>query len=146
MNTRIKISTPQYKGQKVKLSLSLIKHQPMKTYSQWRYSSTILDLGTRRRRVVSFTLRPLCSQGKELRCPLVRRLSGHEIRSGRCGVQKISYPFWSLIPAFQSVYERSYPGSSVAQNIPGGIHCRLLSLYAEGGGIKITLQQNTNKY
>jgi hypothetical protein len=26
---------------------------------EWRYSSTILDLGTRQRRVVSFTPRPL---------------------------------------------------------------------------------------
>jgi hypothetical protein len=32
----------------------------MKTYGEWRYSSTILDLGTRWRWVVSFTPLPLC--------------------------------------------------------------------------------------
>jgi hypothetical protein len=32
---------------------------------EWRYSSTILDLGTRWRCVVSFTLRILYTRGKE---------------------------------------------------------------------------------
>jgi hypothetical protein len=37
------------------LSLGLIKHHAMKIYVGWRYSSTILDLGTRWRLVVIFT-------------------------------------------------------------------------------------------
>jgi hypothetical protein len=36
----------------------------MKVYGEWKCSSTILDLGTRWRRVVSFTLRPLYIQWK----------------------------------------------------------------------------------
>jgi hypothetical protein len=37
----------------------LIRHHAMKTYGEWKYSSTILDLGTRWRQVISFTPRPL---------------------------------------------------------------------------------------
>jgi hypothetical protein len=40
----------------------------MKTYGEWRYSSTILELRTRWRRIVSFTLQPLYTPGKE--CPV----------------------------------------------------------------------------
>jgi hypothetical protein len=32
---------------KLNLSLLLIKHNAMKMYGGWRYSSTVLDLGTR---------------------------------------------------------------------------------------------------
>jgi hypothetical protein len=42
----------------------------MKTYGEWRYSSTFLDLGTRWRRVVSFTPLQLLPTGKELRVPI----------------------------------------------------------------------------
>jgi hypothetical protein len=45
---------------KVKLSLCLIKHMQWRCMGEWRYSSTILDLGTRWRWVVSFTTQPLC--------------------------------------------------------------------------------------
>jgi hypothetical protein len=51
---------------------------------EWRYSSTILDLGTRWRWVVSFTDRPL-----HPRYPLDMRLSGPQSQSGRCGEDKI---------------------------------------------------------
>jgi hypothetical protein len=49
----------RYPGLNVKLSLCLIKHHTMKTYGEWRCSSSILDLGTRCKFVVSFTPRPL---------------------------------------------------------------------------------------
>jgi hypothetical protein len=39
-----------------------------------RYSSTILELGNRWRKVVSFMPQPLYHRGKSLRCPLARRL------------------------------------------------------------------------
>jgi hypothetical protein len=54
----------------------LVKHQAM-TYGEWRYSSIILYLDTRRW-VVSFTPR-----GSIIRYPLCRRLDGSQIRSGR---------------------------------------------------------------
>jgi hypothetical protein len=56
---------------------------------EWRYSSTFLDLGTRWRRVVSFTPLLPYSWGKSPRCPLDRRLGGLQIRSRRCGNRKI---------------------------------------------------------
>jgi hypothetical protein len=46
----------QYRSLKVK---GKVKHHAMKTYGEWRYGSTILDLGTRWRSVVSFTPLPL---------------------------------------------------------------------------------------
>jgi hypothetical protein len=55
---------------------------------EWRYSSTILDLGIRWRWVVSFTLEPLYPRGKSARYPLDMRLSGPQGRSGRCGEGK----------------------------------------------------------
>jgi hypothetical protein len=52
----------------------------------------ILDLGTRWRFVVSFTPRPLYSQGKSPWYPLDRRLGGPQSRSGRGGEDKIPSP------------------------------------------------------
>jgi hypothetical protein len=74
---------------KVKLSLDLAKHHTMKTY--WGNGGTaarIINLGTRCRRVVSFTPRPLYPLGKELRYSLDRRLGGTQSRSGRGGEEK----------------------------------------------------------
>jgi hypothetical protein len=45
----------------------------------------ILDFGTRWRRVVSFTPRPLYTQGKSSWYPLDRRLGGHQSRFGGGG-------------------------------------------------------------
>jgi hypothetical protein len=50
---------------------------------EWRHSSTILDLGTRWRWVVSFTPQPLYPQ-----YPLDGRLGGPQIQSGCCGEEK----------------------------------------------------------
>jgi hypothetical protein len=57
---------------------------------KWRYSSTILNLGTRWRWVVNFTPRPLYSQGKSPRYRLGRRLGGFRIRSGSCGERSVT--------------------------------------------------------
>jgi hypothetical protein len=74
----------------VKLSLTSIKHRTMKTYGEWRYSSAILDLGTRWRwKTVEKTLlhlpgiehRPSSSRGHSvLKIPvLVRDVDGRII-------------------------------------------------------------------
>jgi hypothetical protein len=74
---------------KVKLSLCLISlalcHEDI-----WGSggSSTILNLGTRWRRVISFTSLSLYPQGKSPRYPLDRRLCGPQSRSGCCGEEK----------------------------------------------------------
>jgi hypothetical protein len=57
-----------------------------------RYSSTILDLGTRMRNAVSFTPWQLYPLGKSPRYPLERRLGGPQNRSGRRGEEKILAP------------------------------------------------------
>jgi hypothetical protein len=80
---------------KVKINwfLCLTKHHAMKTYWGSRgIAPRILDLGSRWRRVVSFTPRPLYSQGKSPRYPLDRRLGGPQSRSGRGGEEKNSNP------------------------------------------------------
>jgi hypothetical protein len=59
---------------------------------QWRYSSTILDLGTRWRWVVSFMPRPFTPGGKSPRYTLDKRLGGPQCRSGRCGLEKNLFP------------------------------------------------------
>jgi hypothetical protein len=58
----------------------------------------ILDLGTRRRWVVSFTPRPLYLPVKELLYPLDRRLGGLQSRSGRGGEEKNSQLLSGLEP------------------------------------------------
>jgi hypothetical protein len=71
----------------------LIKHHAMKAYwGSGGIAPHILDLGTRWRWVVSFTLRPLYPQGKRPSYPLDRRLGGPQSRSGRGGEEKNSQP------------------------------------------------------
>jgi hypothetical protein len=60
------------------------------------YSSTILDLGTRR--VVSLTNLLLYQQGKIPWYPLIRRLSGPQSLSGHYGGEKNSLPFLGIEP------------------------------------------------
>jgi hypothetical protein len=62
------------------------------------YLHAVFDLGIRWRWVVSFTSRPLYSQGKSLWYPLDRRLSGLQSRSGRGGEEKNSQPLPGLEP------------------------------------------------
>jgi hypothetical protein len=64
---------------------------------EWRCSSTILDLGTRWRWVVSLTPRPLYP-----RYPLDRRLGGPQSRSGRSGEEKNLLPLPEIEPRLSS--------------------------------------------
>jgi hypothetical protein len=87
---------------------------PWRHRGKWRYSSNILDLGTRLRWVVSFTPRPHYPRGKSLRYPLDRRLGGGGSRSGRCGLDKILPLLGNEArPCDPSLYRRSYPGSPI---------------------------------
>jgi hypothetical protein len=54
---------------------------------KWRYSSTIFDLGTRRRWVVSFTPRPIYPRWNRPHHPLDRRLVRSQSLPGRSGNQ-----------------------------------------------------------
>jgi hypothetical protein len=81
----------------------------------------ILDLGTRSMWVVSFTPRPLYSQGRNPWYPLDRRLGGPQSRSGRGGEEKNSQPPPGLeTPRIMgrpvrkwSLYQLNYPGSEL---------------------------------
>jgi hypothetical protein len=82
----------------------------------------ILGLGTRWRRVVSFTLRPLYPQRKSPRYPLGRRLGGSQSRSGRGGEEKNSQPPPGIEPQdpgrparSSALYRLSYHGSYFVQ-------------------------------
>jgi hypothetical protein len=82
---------------------------------EWRYSSTILDLGIKWKWMVSFTPQPLYLRRKSARYPLGRR-PGNQSRSGRCGERK---KYFSCLesnngyPACSpSLYRLSYPDSS----------------------------------
>jgi hypothetical protein len=84
---------------KVKLSLCFNwspRHEGV--LGSWGIAPRILDLGTRRRRVVSFTLRPLYPQGKCPWYPLDKRLGGLQSRSGRGGEEKNSQPLPGIEP------------------------------------------------
>jgi hypothetical protein len=84
---------------KVKLSLCFTKHHSMKTcWGSGGIAPRILDLGTRWRCVVSFTLRPLFPQGKSSWYPLDRRLGGPQSRSVCCSEEKNSQPLPGLEP------------------------------------------------
>jgi hypothetical protein len=84
---------------KVKLSLCLTKHHAMKSYwGSGGIAPRILDLGTRWRRVVSFTPWPLYPQGNSHWDPLDRRLGGPQSRSGHGGEEKNSQPRRELNP------------------------------------------------
>jgi hypothetical protein len=68
---------------------------------EWRYSSTILDLGTRWRWVVSFTPRPLYP-----RLPLDGNLGGPLNRCGSYGEERNLAPAGNWTPAVQTVARR----------------------------------------
>jgi len=75
------------------MSLFLTKHHATKKYwGSGGIAPHILDVGTTWRWVVSFTPRPLYTQGKSPRYPLDRRLGGPQSRSGHGGEEKNSQP------------------------------------------------------
>jgi hypothetical protein len=87
----------------------------MKTYTEWRYSSNILGLGTRWRRMISFTPRPLNSRGKSFRYPLDMRLGWPQSQPGRREEEKNLFPCRESNPGsptrILSLYQLIYPGS-----------------------------------
>jgi hypothetical protein len=75
----------------------LTEHNVMKAYCRSGGIAThILYLGTRWRRVASFTTRPLYSQGKSPWYPLDRRLGGPQSRYKLGGEEKNSQPLLGL--------------------------------------------------
>jgi hypothetical protein len=89
--------------------LFLTDHHVMKAY--WVsgcIAPRILDLGTRWRWVVSFTTRPLYSQGKSRWYPLYRRLGGTQSRSGSGGEEKNSQPLPGLEPPIIQPVDQGY--------------------------------------
>jgi hypothetical protein len=70
---------------------SLLKSHATNTYGGIRgIAPRILNRDTKWRRVVTFTPRPLCPQGK--------RLGGPHSRSGRGGEEKNSHPLLGIEP------------------------------------------------
>jgi hypothetical protein len=63
--------------------LNYLSTTPWRHIGKWKYNSTILDLSTSWRWVVSFTPRPLYPRGNSPRYPLDRRLGKPQSRSGR---------------------------------------------------------------
>jgi hypothetical protein len=61
---------------------------PWRRMGEWRYISTILDLGTRWRWVISFTLLPLYPLKSSNQCPFYTRFGGSQSRSGHCGIER----------------------------------------------------------
>jgi hypothetical protein len=91
----------------------VVKQRQSKTWrytEEWRYTSTVLELVTRWRLVVSFTPLLPHPQGNSPRYPLGRSLYGHQIWSGRCEIilhcrkSNPDIPTRSL-----SLYRLSYP-------------------------------------
>jgi hypothetical protein len=77
----------------------LTKHHAMKMYwGSGGIAPHILDLDTRWRQVVSFTLRPLYLQGKSPWYPLDRRLGVPQSHSGHGGEEKNSQPLLGIEP------------------------------------------------
>jgi hypothetical protein len=99
------------------LSTKLWRHM-----TQWRYSSTIRDLNTRWRWLVSFTPWPLYPRGKSSRYRLDRRLGGPQSRSECCGEEKNLVPARIRTAAVQFVARRysdwAIPVPSTNSTIP----------------------------
>jgi hypothetical protein len=93
--------------------LNYLSTTPCRHMGEWRYSSTILDLGTRWRRVVSFTSRPLYPRGKRPQYPLDRKLVGPQSWSGCYGVKKSILPLSAIKPGRSdrspSLHRQIYP-------------------------------------
>jgi hypothetical protein len=79
---------------------------PWRHMGQWRYSSTILDLDTRWRWVVSFKPRPLYSRGNRPRYQVDSRLGGPE-RSVDVVEKRKAFPCW------ESKQLKNYPNKFV---------------------------------
>jgi hypothetical protein len=95
--------------------LNYLSTMPQSYMKEWRYSSTILDLGTRWSWVVSFTPRPLYPRTNRPWYPLERRLGGPQSQSGCYGEEKNLGLARIWTPAIQprspSLYQLSYADS-----------------------------------
>jgi hypothetical protein len=81
--------------------LFLTEHYTMKAHcGSGGIAPRIPDLGTRWRRAVTFTPRPLYPQGKIPLYSMDRRLGGPQNRSGRGGEEKNSHPLRGLEPTY----------------------------------------------
>jgi hypothetical protein len=80
---------------------------------EWKYSTTILDLGIARRWMIGFSRRPCYHLGNSSRYPLDRMLGGPQSQSGRCGERKnvLSLQGIESQPYSPSLYRLSYPNS-----------------------------------
>jgi hypothetical protein len=87
---------------------------------EWRYSSTILDLGNRWMRVVKFTPGPLNPGDRATGTQWIGGWVGHTAGLDLMEEREISFPCRKSKPGrpFRSLslYRRSYPGSYYAYN------------------------------
>jgi hypothetical protein len=87
--------------------------------AEWRYSSIILNLGTRWMRVATFTPLPFKPQGNGPRYPMDRRLGGPQSRTGRCDDEKNALFPPGIEPQFprsssRLIYRLSYSAHSIS--------------------------------
>jgi hypothetical protein len=80
------VKSDEVKGKVVSV-LNWLSTIPWRHVGKWRHSSNILDIGTRLRWVLRFTLRPFYPREK-CRYGLCRRLGGPQSRSGPYGEEK----------------------------------------------------------
>jgi hypothetical protein len=93
--------------------LAQLSTTPLTCMGERRYSSTLLDLGTTRRQVVSFTSLPLYPWGSNPQYPLHRRLGGPQSQSGHCGVKiNLSALLGIKLQLFQPI-ARHYTDSAI---------------------------------
>jgi hypothetical protein len=90
------------------MSLYYEHHATKVNYGSGGIAPSILDLGARWRCVVSFTPRPLYSQGKRPWYPLDRRLGRPQSRSGRGGEEKKSLTLPVLEPLIMKPVAQRY--------------------------------------
>jgi hypothetical protein len=76
---------------------------------EWRYNSTIVEIGPRRSWVVSFTPRPLSRRGRSPWYPLDRRLGGPHSTSGYYGEKNNLLLLSGIEPWPSSPYPVSIP-------------------------------------
>jgi hypothetical protein len=112
---------------------------------EWRYSSIILDLGTRWRRMVSFTPLPLNPRGKGSRYPLDRRPARPQSRSGHCGEEKNLLSLPGIVPRVLGRPANSLvakPTELSQDNKSGGSKCNILN--TNKNGVKETEYEDTD--
>jgi hypothetical protein len=98
--TKIRIKLPYVFIFKYKLLMFLfftkVCYSWLLPIGRWKYSCTVLDIGSRWAWVVSFTPQPLYSRGKKPQLPIVhRRMGGSQNRSGRVyAEEKYLLSYW----------------------------------------------------